>query len=65
MTSSDTATLLDDAAERIADISRADMLRRAALRLHNADGASTDDDVEDGSCGADRRACPKLDYTTR
>ncbi|MGO6758813.1 CopG family transcriptional regulator [Rhizobium ruizarguesonis] len=50
MTSSDTATLLEDAADRIADISRADlqiMLRRAALRLRNAGAFSMDDDVEE------------------
>lgn len=46
----DTAALLEDAADRIADISRADlqiMLRRAALRLRNASAASMDDDVEE------------------
>ncbi len=45
-----TATLLEDAADRIADISRADlqiMLRRAALRLRNAGAVSMEDDVED------------------
>ncbi|MBY4589402.1 ribbon-helix-helix protein, CopG family [Rhizobium redzepovicii] len=50
MNSPDTATLLEDAADRIADISRADlqiMLRRAALRLRNAVAVSMDDDVED------------------
>lgn len=50
MTNADTATLLEDAANRIADISRADlqiMLRRAALRLRNAAAVSMDDDVED------------------
>ncbi|OWV87377.1 CopG family transcriptional regulator [Rhizobium sp. N122] len=50
MTSPDTATLLEDAADRIADISRPDlqiMLRRAALRLRNAGGISMDDDVEE------------------
>ncbi|MBY5408633.1 CopG family transcriptional regulator [Rhizobium leguminosarum] len=50
MTSSDTATLLEDAADRIADISRADLqiiLRRAALRLRNAGAISMDDDVEE------------------
>lgn len=44
MTSTDTANLLDDAANRIADISRADlqiMLRRAALRLRNAAAVSS------------------------
>lgn len=50
MTSPDTATILEDAADRIADISRADlqiMLRRAALRLRNAGAISMDDDVEE------------------
>ncbi|WSG95351.1 CopG family transcriptional regulator [Rhizobium johnstonii] len=50
MTSSDTAALLEDAADRIADTSRADlqiMLRRAALRLRNAGAISMDDDVEE------------------
>ncbi|TBA40723.1 CopG family transcriptional regulator [Rhizobium ruizarguesonis] len=50
MTTPDTATLLEDAADRIADISRADlqiMLRRAALRLRNASALSMDEDVED------------------
>lgn len=49
-TDTDTATLLEDAADRIADISRADlqvMLRRAALRLRNAGAVSMEDDVED------------------
>ncbi|NKJ90565.1 CopG family transcriptional regulator [Rhizobium leguminosarum bv. viciae] len=49
-TSSDTATILEDAADRIADISRADlqiMLRRAALRLRNAGAVSMEDDVEE------------------
>ncbi|ULR43639.1 CopG family transcriptional regulator [Rhizobium sp. K102] len=46
----DTAALLEDAADRIADISRADlqiMLRRAALRLRNAGALSMDEDVEE------------------
>ncbi|WP_027686883.1 CopG family transcriptional regulator [Rhizobium leguminosarum] len=50
MTSPDTATLLEDTADRIADISRADlqiMLRRAALRLRNSAALSMDDDVEE------------------
>ncbi|MGO7568731.1 CopG family transcriptional regulator [Rhizobium ruizarguesonis] len=50
MTTPDTATLLEDAADRIADISRADlqiMLRRAALRLRNAGAVSMEDDVEE------------------
>ncbi|MBB4478453.1 CopG family transcriptional regulator [Rhizobium etli] len=49
MTTRDTATLLEDAADRIADISRADlqiMLRRAALQLRNTGDISMDDDVE-------------------
>jgi hypothetical protein len=47
MTSSDTATLLDDAADRFEAISRADlqvMLRRAALQLRNAAGISMEDE---------------------
>ncbi|MGO8503238.1 CopG family transcriptional regulator [Rhizobium leguminosarum] len=51
MTAADTATLLEDAADRIADISRADlqiMLRRAALRVRNAGAVSMEDDVEEG-----------------
>ncbi|MGR8961000.1 CopG family transcriptional regulator [Rhizobium leguminosarum] len=50
MTTADTATLLEDAADRIADISRPDlqiMLRRAALRLRNAAAVSMDDEVEE------------------
>ncbi|OWO94731.1 CopG family transcriptional regulator [Rhizobium esperanzae] len=50
MTTPDTATLLEDAADRIADISRPDLqilLRRAALRLRNAGDISMDDDVEE------------------
>jgi hypothetical protein len=50
MTSSDAATLLEDAADRIADIPRPDLLillRRAALRLRNATTVSMEDDVED------------------
>ncbi|MHC2457690.1 hypothetical protein ACVMIX_004331 [Rhizobium leguminosarum] len=50
MSTTDTAALLEDAANRIADISRADlqiMLRRAALRLRNAGAVSMEDDVED------------------
>ncbi|MBB3135335.1 hypothetical protein FHS26_003080 [Rhizobium pisi] len=42
--------MLDDAADRIADISRPDLqtiLRRAALRLRNARAVSMEDDVED------------------
>ncbi|MDC9808408.1 CopG family transcriptional regulator [Rhizobium binxianense] len=50
MSATDTAALLEDAADRIADISRADlqiMLRRAALRLRNSGAVSMEDDVED------------------
>ncbi|MGR9178442.1 CopG family transcriptional regulator [Rhizobium leguminosarum] len=50
MTPPDTATLLEVVADRIADISRADlqiMLRRAAPRLRNAGAVSMDDDVEE------------------
>ncbi|NKQ85187.1 CopG family transcriptional regulator [Rhizobium ruizarguesonis] len=50
MTMADTASLLEDAADRIADISRADlqiMLRRAALRLRNAAAVSMEDEVEE------------------
>ncbi|MGR9226147.1 CopG family transcriptional regulator [Rhizobium leguminosarum] len=50
MTSPDTATLLEDAADRIADISRADlqiMLRRAAVRLRNAGAVLMEDDMEE------------------
>ncbi|EJC66170.1 hypothetical protein Rleg5DRAFT_1877 [Rhizobium leguminosarum bv. viciae WSM1455] len=50
MTSPDTATILEDASDRIADMSRADlqiMLRRAALMLRNSSAVSMDDDVEE------------------
>ncbi|ANL10271.1 hypothetical protein AMJ96_CH02622 [Rhizobium sp. N113] len=50
MTAADTAALHEDAADRIADISRPDlqiMLRRAALRLRNAGAVSMEDDVEE------------------
>ncbi|MBY5666629.1 CopG family transcriptional regulator [Rhizobium leguminosarum] len=50
MSTDDTATLLEDAADRIGDISRADlqiMLRPAALRLRNTGTVSMEDDVED------------------
>ncbi|MBX5020144.1 CopG family transcriptional regulator [Rhizobium lentis] len=50
MTSSDTATFLEDAADRIADISRADlqiMLRRAALLLRNSGSIAFDGDIEE------------------
>ncbi|MBY3332545.1 CopG family transcriptional regulator [Rhizobium laguerreae] len=46
----DTATLLEDAADRIADISRADlqiMLRRAALLLRNSGSISFEGDIEE------------------
>ncbi|MBY3597587.1 ribbon-helix-helix domain-containing protein [Rhizobium bangladeshense] len=50
MSSPDTATILEQAADRIADISRADlqiMLRRAALLLRNSSSIAFDDDVEE------------------
>ena len=50
MTSSDTAAQLEDAADRIADVSLPDLqilLRRAALRLRNAAAVSMEDDMED------------------
>ncbi|TBE77257.1 CopG family transcriptional regulator [Rhizobium ruizarguesonis] len=50
MTIPDTAALLEDAADRIADISRADiqiMLRRAALLLRNSGSIAFDDDVDE------------------
>ncbi|WP_037093430.1 ribbon-helix-helix protein, CopG family [Rhizobium leguminosarum] len=50
MTSSNAATLLQDAADRIADIPRPDLqilLRRTALRLRNATTVSMDDDVDE------------------
>lgn len=50
MTMPDTAALLEDAADRIADISRADiqiMLRRAALLLRNSASIAFDDDVDE------------------
>ncbi|MBB2795951.1 UNVERIFIED_ORG: hypothetical protein GGD58_004852 [Rhizobium pisi] len=46
----DTAALLEDAADRIADISRADlqiMRRRAALLLRNSGSTAFDDDMEE------------------
>ncbi|MBE1208089.1 CopG family transcriptional regulator [Aminobacter carboxidus] len=46
----DFADELDNAADRIADISRADlqiMLRRAALRLRNTEGIVLDEDVNE------------------
>ncbi|ARO31733.1 hypothetical protein NXC14_CH03849 [Rhizobium sp. NXC14] len=48
--STDTAAILEDAASRIADISRADlqvMLRRAALLLRNSGSIAFDDDIEE------------------
>lgn len=50
MTRIDTADELEDAANRIAHISRADlqiMLRRAALRLRNTEGIVLDQDVDE------------------
>lgn len=50
MTRLDFAHELDNAADRIADISRADlqiMLRRAALRLRNVEGIALDPDVNE------------------
>lgn len=46
----DIASLLEDAADRIADISRADLqvlLRRAALLLRNAGSIAFDDEIEE------------------
>ncbi|MBX4899317.1 CopG family transcriptional regulator [Rhizobium bangladeshense] len=46
----DTATLLEDAADRIADVTRPDlqiMLRRAALLLRNSGSIAFDDDIEE------------------
>ncbi|MBY3202008.1 CopG family transcriptional regulator [Rhizobium laguerreae] len=50
MSTTDTAAALEDAADRVAEVSRADLqiiLRRAALRLRNASAVSMEDDVED------------------
>jgi hypothetical protein len=50
MITSDTATRLEDAADRIADTSRADLqilLRRAALLLRNSGSIALDDDIEE------------------
>ncbi|WFT88017.1 hypothetical protein [Rhizobium leguminosarum] len=50
MTKPDTAALLEDAADRIADVSRPDLqiiLRRAALLLRNSSSIAFDDDVEE------------------
>lgn len=54
MSAIDYAAQLDDAAERIADISRADlqiMLRRAALRLRNTVKVPLDPEWEDALSG--------------
>ncbi|MGO6904834.1 CopG family transcriptional regulator [Rhizobium ruizarguesonis] len=62
MTKPDTASLLEDAAGRISDISRADlqiMLRRAALRLRNCGSIALDDDMEE----AIRDVCSELVLT--
>ncbi|MBA9036732.1 CopG family transcriptional regulator [Rhizobium leguminosarum] len=62
MQAPDTATLLEDAADRIADISRTDlqiMLRRAALRLRNSGSIALDDDMEE----AIRDLCSELVLT--
>lgn len=50
MTKPDTAALLEDAADRIADVSRPDLqiiLRRAALLLRNSSSIAFADDVEE------------------
>lgn len=50
MTRIDTADELDNASERIAEISRADlqiMLRRAALRLRNTEGIVLDQEIDE------------------
>ncbi|MFF0947459.1 CopG family transcriptional regulator [Rhizobium leguminosarum] len=50
MSTTDTAALLEDAADRIADISRADlqiMFRRAALMLRNSGSIAFEDDMEE------------------
>ncbi|MBX4901673.1 CopG family transcriptional regulator [Rhizobium bangladeshense] len=50
MTSPGSVALLENAANRIADMSRADlqiMLRRAALLLRNSGSIAFDDDVEE------------------
>lgn len=50
MKTPDTANQLEDAANRIADISRADlqiMLRRAALLIRNGAAVSMEDNVEE------------------
>ncbi|MGO8491917.1 CopG family transcriptional regulator [Rhizobium ruizarguesonis] len=50
MKTPDTAALLEDAADRIADVSRPDlqiMLRRAALLLRNSGSIAFEDDMEE------------------
>ncbi|TCR98614.1 CopG family transcriptional regulator [Rhizobium sp. BK418] len=50
MTKPDMPTLLEDAADRIADVSRPDlqiMLRRAAMLLRNSRSIAFDDDIEE------------------
>ncbi|RFB87214.1 CopG family transcriptional regulator [Rhizobium leguminosarum bv. trifolii] len=50
MTVIDTATLLEDAANQIADVSRPDLqilLRRAVLLLRNSGSIAFDDDMEE------------------
>ena len=62
MTAADTAAHLEDAADRIKDISIADLqvlLRRAALRLRNAGSIAFDDDMEE----AIRNLCSELVLT--
>ncbi|ANL75691.1 hypothetical protein AMC83_PE00278 (plasmid) [Rhizobium phaseoli] len=62
MTAADIAAHLEDAADRIKDISIADLqvlLRRAALRLRNAGSIAFDDDMEE----AIRNLCSELVLT--
>ncbi|TAX71828.1 CopG family transcriptional regulator [Rhizobium leguminosarum] len=50
MTSPDTAAVLENAADRISEVSRADlqiMLRRAALLLRNSGSIAFEDDMEE------------------
>ncbi len=50
MTMPDMPTLLEHAADRVADVSRADLqilLRRAALQLRNSGSIAFDDDMEE------------------
>ncbi|MBY5415949.1 CopG family transcriptional regulator (plasmid) [Rhizobium johnstonii] len=50
MKTPDTAALLEDAADRIADVSRPDLqilLRRAALLLRNSGSIAFEDDMEE------------------